>query len=191
MSETIVASCLMVLALTMMMKYNEVDVHIVYSVNFEQIYRKWGEYLVSICALKGMTTSLLNVVRKMRRFRSHPLRAAEMFMEAVKIGLTFAFVALTVAIPISLSFGSTKGSHLDGNNEMNYMVFMNLAVDELDFLASLPLLLDKTIDHSNLEYKVQSNVTNPSREGINKNGQTKEMVSKSDLTAKSQHQAKQ
>ncbi|KAK9006885.1 hypothetical protein V6N11_019216 [Hibiscus sabdariffa] len=59
MSGIIVAHCLMVLALTMMVKYNEVDVHSVYLVVFEQMGRKCAKYLVSICALRGMPTSSL------------------------------------------------------------------------------------------------------------------------------------
>ncbi|XWS10232.1 hypothetical protein CRYUN_Cryun39dG0057700 [Craigia yunnanensis] len=51
--------CLMALALTMMVKYSEIDVNAAYSVAFEQIGMKWAKYLVTICALKGMTTSLL------------------------------------------------------------------------------------------------------------------------------------
>ncbi|XVF04459.1 hypothetical protein REPUB_Repub05bG0085100 [Reevesia pubescens] len=48
----------MALALTMMVKYSEIDVNAAYSI-FEQYGMKWAKYLVSICALKGMTTSLL------------------------------------------------------------------------------------------------------------------------------------
>ncbi|KAL4303357.1 hypothetical protein GQ457_10G020170 [Hibiscus cannabinus] len=42
---------LMSIALTMIVKYNEVDVHTVYLVVFEQMGRKCAKYLVSICAL--------------------------------------------------------------------------------------------------------------------------------------------
>ncbi|KAL5564270.1 hypothetical protein UlMin_027434 [Ulmus minor] len=59
MSLITVIYCLMALALTMMVKYTEVDVNAAYSVAFVQIGMKWAKYLVSICALKGMTTSLL------------------------------------------------------------------------------------------------------------------------------------
>lgn len=59
MSGITVVYCLMALALTMMVKYTEIDVNAAYSVVFEQIGMNWAKYLVSICALKGMTTSLL------------------------------------------------------------------------------------------------------------------------------------
>ncbi|KAK6229169.1 Amino acid/polyamine transporter I - like 10 [Theobroma cacao] len=59
MSGITVVYCLMALALVMMVKYTEIDVNAAYSAAFEQIGMKWAKYLVSICALKGMTTSLL------------------------------------------------------------------------------------------------------------------------------------
>ncbi|XP_031271640.1 cationic amino acid transporter 8, vacuolar-like [Pistacia vera] len=59
MSMITVIYCLMALALTMMVKYTQIDVNAAYSVAFEQIGMKWAKYLVSVCALKGMTTSLL------------------------------------------------------------------------------------------------------------------------------------
>ncbi|XP_057472517.1 cationic amino acid transporter 8, vacuolar-like [Actinidia eriantha] len=51
--------CLMALSLTMMVKYTEIDINAAYSVAFDRIGMKWAKYLVSVCALKGMTTSLL------------------------------------------------------------------------------------------------------------------------------------
>ncbi|WCJ17633.1 cationic amino acid transporter 8 [Euphorbia peplus] len=59
MSMITVVYCLMALALTMMVKYSEIDPNAAYSVAFVQIGMNWAKYLVSICALKGMTTSLL------------------------------------------------------------------------------------------------------------------------------------
>lgn len=59
MSLITVVYCLMALALAMMVKYTDVDVNAAYSVVFEGIGMKWAKYLVSIVALKGMTTSLL------------------------------------------------------------------------------------------------------------------------------------
>lgn len=59
MSMITVIYCLMALVLTMMIKYTEIDVNAAYSVAFEKIGMKWAKYLVSICALKGMTTSML------------------------------------------------------------------------------------------------------------------------------------
>ncbi|KAK9266472.1 hypothetical protein L1049_021384 [Liquidambar formosana] len=59
MSMITVVYCLMALALTMMQKYTEIDVNAAYSVAFEKIGIKWAKYLVSVCAIKGMTTSLL------------------------------------------------------------------------------------------------------------------------------------
>lgn len=59
MSIITVIYCLMAFALVSMVKYTEIDAEAAYSVAFVQIGMKWGKYLVSICALKGMTTSLL------------------------------------------------------------------------------------------------------------------------------------
>jgi APA family basic amino acid/polyamine antiporter len=59
MSMITVIYCLMALALVSMVKYTEIDAEAAFSVAFVQIGMKWGKYLVSICALKGMTTSLL------------------------------------------------------------------------------------------------------------------------------------
>ena len=54
-----VVYCLMALVLSMMEKNNELDVNAAYAVVFERLGMKRAKYLVSICALKGMTTSLL------------------------------------------------------------------------------------------------------------------------------------
>lgn len=54
-----VVYCLMALALTMMEKYTQIDRDAAYSAAFGRIGMNWAKYLVSICALKGMTTSLL------------------------------------------------------------------------------------------------------------------------------------
>lgn len=59
MSMITVVYCLMSLALVMMVKYTQIDVNAAYSVAFVGIGMKWAKYLVSIVALKGMTTSLL------------------------------------------------------------------------------------------------------------------------------------
>ncbi|KAM1244412.1 hypothetical protein ACFX1X_036202 [Malus domestica] len=59
MSLITVVYCLMALVLSMMQKYTQIDKDAAYSVAFEAIGMSWAKYLVSICALKGMTTSLL------------------------------------------------------------------------------------------------------------------------------------
>ncbi|KAJ1382235.1 Cationic amino acid transporter, C-terminal [Sesbania bispinosa] len=59
MSMITVIYCLMALALVTMVNYTQIDVDAAYSVAFVQIGMNWGKYLVSVCALKGMTTSLL------------------------------------------------------------------------------------------------------------------------------------
>nr|GMD36689.1 cationic amino acid transporter 8, vacuolar [Ipomoea batatas] len=59
MSIITVVYCLMSLALTMMVKYTMIDADAPFSVAFEGIGMKWAKYLVSVCALKGMTTSML------------------------------------------------------------------------------------------------------------------------------------
>ncbi|PON53421.1 Amino acid/polyamine transporter, partial [Trema orientale] len=50
---------LMALSLTMLQKYTEIDRNAAFSVAFGKIGMNWAKYLVGICALKGMTTSLL------------------------------------------------------------------------------------------------------------------------------------
>ncbi|KAK9937666.1 hypothetical protein M0R45_014441 [Rubus argutus] len=59
MSLITVIYCLMSLALVMMQKYTDISAEAAYSVAFSAIGMNWAKYLVSICALKGMTTSLL------------------------------------------------------------------------------------------------------------------------------------
>lgn len=59
MSMITVVYCFMSLALAMMQKYTEVDINAPYSVAFGKMGMNWAKYLVTICALKGMTTSLL------------------------------------------------------------------------------------------------------------------------------------
>lgn len=59
MSLITVIYCLMSLALVMMQKYTDISPEAAYSVAFTAIGMNWAKYLVSICALKGMTTSLL------------------------------------------------------------------------------------------------------------------------------------
>ncbi|KAI6683617.1 hypothetical protein NL676_029530 [Syzygium grande] len=67
--------CLMALALTMMQKYTEIDRDAAYSVAFSRIRMKWAKYVVSICALKGMTTSLLVGALGQARYMTQIARA--------------------------------------------------------------------------------------------------------------------
>ncbi|KAI6690244.1 hypothetical protein NL676_027072 [Syzygium grande] len=67
--------CLMALALTMMQKYTEIDRNAAYSVTFSRIGMKWAKYVVSICALKGMTTSLLVGALGQARYMTQIARA--------------------------------------------------------------------------------------------------------------------
>ncbi|XP_004137314.1 cationic amino acid transporter 8, vacuolar [Cucumis sativus] len=59
MSVISVIYCLMALSLTMLQKYTEIDRNAAFSVAFDKIGMTWAKYLVSIVAIKGMTTSLL------------------------------------------------------------------------------------------------------------------------------------
>ncbi|KAK6921877.1 Amino acid/polyamine transporter I [Dillenia turbinata] len=59
MSGITVIYCLMALGLTMMQKYTEIDPNAAYSIVFDKIGMTWAKYVVAICALKGMTTSML------------------------------------------------------------------------------------------------------------------------------------
>ncbi|KAK8628267.1 hypothetical protein V6N13_063977 [Hibiscus sabdariffa] len=165
MSGIIVAHCLMVLALTMMVKYNEVDVHSVYLVVFEQMGRKCAKYLVSICALRGMpTSSLTSRYKAIDSF----FRTVENLEACCQIGVSKIVMASSVvlrlvlftrlmyytSLPILASIiPSAALSELIDINEG----YRNRTIDELDFLAFLPLLLDKPIDHSNLEDKKEDN----------------------------------
>ncbi|XP_056167918.1 cationic amino acid transporter 8, vacuolar-like [Syzygium oleosum] len=67
--------CLMALALTMMQKYTKIDRNASYSVAFSRIGMKWAKYVVSICALKGMTTSLLVGALGQARYMTQIARA--------------------------------------------------------------------------------------------------------------------
>ncbi|KAK6931026.1 Cationic amino acid transporter, C-terminal [Dillenia turbinata] len=59
MSAITVVYCLIAFGLTMMQKYTEIDPDAAFSVVFDKIGMKWAKYVVSVIALKGMTTSLL------------------------------------------------------------------------------------------------------------------------------------
>ncbi|KAK6922218.1 Cationic amino acid transporter, C-terminal [Dillenia turbinata] len=59
MSAITVVYCLMALGLTMMQKYTEIDPDAAYSIVFGKFGITWAKYVVSVIALKGMTTSLL------------------------------------------------------------------------------------------------------------------------------------
>ncbi|KAI4390171.1 hypothetical protein MLD38_002310 [Melastoma candidum] len=67
--------CLMALALTMMQKYTEIDRNAAYSVAFAKIGMNWAKYVVSICALKGMTSSLLVGALGQARYMTQIARA--------------------------------------------------------------------------------------------------------------------
>ena len=59
MSLITVVYCLMAFSLTMLQKYSEIDRNAAFSVAFGNIGMHWAKYLVSICALKGMTSGML------------------------------------------------------------------------------------------------------------------------------------
>ncbi|PRQ30753.1 putative amino acid/polyamine transporter I, cationic amino acid transporter [Rosa chinensis] len=59
MSLITIIYCLMSLGLVMMQKYTQISADVAYSAAFQAVGMNWAKYLVSICALKGMTTSLL------------------------------------------------------------------------------------------------------------------------------------
>ncbi|KAF8026007.1 hypothetical protein BT93_F2737 [Corymbia citriodora subsp. variegata] len=67
--------CLMALALTMMQKYTEIDRNAAYSVALSSIGMEWAKYVVSICALKGMTTSMLVGALGQARYMTQIARA--------------------------------------------------------------------------------------------------------------------
>ncbi|XP_030534397.1 cationic amino acid transporter 8, vacuolar-like [Rhodamnia argentea] len=75
MTVIIVIYCLMALALTKMQKYTEIDRNAAYSVAFSRIGMKWAKYVVSICAIKGMTTSLLVGALGQARYMTQIARA--------------------------------------------------------------------------------------------------------------------
>ncbi|XAR68213.1 hypothetical protein NMG60_11003265 [Bertholletia excelsa] len=67
--------CLMCLSLTLMVNYTQIDVNAPYSVAFDTIGMKWAKYIVSICALKGMTTSMLVGAMGQARYTTQIARA--------------------------------------------------------------------------------------------------------------------
>jgi APA family basic amino acid/polyamine antiporter len=67
--------CLMSLGLVMMQKYTQISADVAYSVAFKAIGMNWAKYLVSICALKGMTTSLLVCSLGQARYTTQIARA--------------------------------------------------------------------------------------------------------------------
>ncbi|KAK6157461.1 hypothetical protein DH2020_011709 [Rehmannia glutinosa] len=103
MSLITVVYCLMSLVLAMMVKYTEVDVNAAYSVVFEQIGMKWAKYLVSIVALKGMTTSMLVGSMGQARYTTQIARAH-------MIPPYFALVHPKTGTPIYATLLITTGS---------------------------------------------------------------------------------
>ncbi|OWM81025.1 cationic amino acid transporter 8, vacuolar-like [Punica granatum] len=75
MSLITVVYCLMCLALTMMVKYTEIDRNAAFSVAFAGIGMNWAKYVVSLCALKGMTSSLLVGALGQARYMTQIARA--------------------------------------------------------------------------------------------------------------------
>ncbi|KAK4753139.1 hypothetical protein SAY87_021937 [Trapa incisa] len=75
MSMITVIYCLMCLALTMMVKYTDIDPNAAFSVAFVSIGMKWAKYIVSVCALKGMTSSLLVGALGQARYTTQIARA--------------------------------------------------------------------------------------------------------------------
>lgn len=103
MSLITVVYCLMALVLAMMVKYTEVDVNAAYSVVFEQLGLKWAKYLVSIVALKGMTTSMLVGSMGQARYTTQIARAH-------MIPPFFALVHPKTGTPIYATLLITTGS---------------------------------------------------------------------------------
>ncbi|KAL7129300.1 hypothetical protein ABFS83_13G057000 [Erythranthe nasuta] len=103
MSLITIVYCLMALALSMMVKYTEVDVNAAYSVVFEKIGMKWAKYLVSIVALKGMTTSMLVGSMGQARYTTQIARAH-------MIPPYFALVHPKTGTPIYATLLITTGS---------------------------------------------------------------------------------
>ncbi|PON53423.1 Amino acid/polyamine transporter [Trema orientale] len=75
MSMITVIYCLMAFALTLLQRYSEIDGNAAFSVAFGNIGMNWAKYLVSICALKGMTSSLLVMSLGQARYTTQIARA--------------------------------------------------------------------------------------------------------------------
>ncbi|KAJ4977293.1 hypothetical protein NE237_002399 [Protea cynaroides] len=75
MSIITVIYCLMTLSLIMMQKYTDIDTNAAYSVAIQSVGMKWAKYLVSLGALKGMTTVLLIRALSQARYTTHIARA--------------------------------------------------------------------------------------------------------------------
>ncbi|OAY26575.1 cationic amino acid transporter 5 [Manihot esculenta] len=75
MSTIIVIYCLMVLSLSMMQKYTEIDKNAPFSMAFQSVGMTWAKFLVALGALKGMTTVLLVGALGQARYTTHIARA--------------------------------------------------------------------------------------------------------------------
>ncbi|PON46262.1 Amino acid/polyamine transporter [Parasponia andersonii] len=75
MSMITVIYCLMAFALTLLQRYSEIDGNAAFSVAFGNIGMNWAKYLVSICAVKGMTSSLLVMSLGQARYTTQIARA--------------------------------------------------------------------------------------------------------------------
>ncbi|XP_073110674.1 cationic amino acid transporter 5-like [Elaeis guineensis] len=75
MSIITVIYCLMALSLSMMQKYTDIEPNAAYSVAFKSVGWTWAQYIVSLGALKGMTTVLLVGALGQARYTTHIARS--------------------------------------------------------------------------------------------------------------------
>ncbi|PIA41695.1 hypothetical protein AQUCO_02200253v1 [Aquilegia coerulea] len=74
MSITITVYCLLAVTLCLMQSYTTIDVNAPYSVAFQAVGMNWAKYIVSIGAVKAMTTVLLGNIIGQARYFTHIAR---------------------------------------------------------------------------------------------------------------------
>ncbi|KAF5197085.1 Cationic amino acid transporter [Thalictrum thalictroides] len=74
MSITITVYCLLAVTLCLMQSYTNIDINAPYSVAFQAVGMSWAKYIVSIGAVKAMTTVLLGNIIGQARYFTHIAR---------------------------------------------------------------------------------------------------------------------
>jgi APA family basic amino acid/polyamine antiporter len=74
MTITTILYCLLAVTLCLMQNYKDIDVHAPFSVAFSAVGMDWAKYIVSLGALKGMTTVLLVGAVGQARYLTHIAR---------------------------------------------------------------------------------------------------------------------
>ncbi|KAI4303674.1 hypothetical protein MLD38_039274 [Melastoma candidum] len=95
---TIVLYCTLVITLSLMQPYSDIDVHAPFSVAFKAVGMDWAKYIVALGALKGMTTVMIVGAVGQARYLTHIARAH-------MIPLWFAQVNEKTGTPVNATIG--------------------------------------------------------------------------------------